>query len=100
MYRRACPLASRLPPLRQRSPGKQYESITMSSPTRPRHTLRWLTLAIIFILATGGGYWWTHQPQPSRFVTAEVTRGAIVRSVTATGTVNPVTTVQVGTYVS
>jgi HlyD family secretion protein len=72
----------------------------MSPPTRPRHTLRWLTLAIIVILATGGSYWWTHQAQPSRFVTAEVTRGAIVRSVTATGTVNPVTTVQVGTYVS
>ncbi|HEX4209907.1 MAG TPA: efflux RND transporter periplasmic adaptor subunit, partial [Candidatus Binataceae bacterium] len=39
-------------------------------------------------------------PEAARFVTAEVTRGPIIRSVTATGTVNPVTTVQVGTYVS
>ena len=35
-----------------------------------------------------------------RFVTAPVSSGSIVRSVAATGTVNPVTTVQVGTYVS
>jgi HlyD family secretion protein len=35
-----------------------------------------------------------------RYLTARVTRGPIVRSVIATGTVNPVTTVQVGSYVS
>lgn len=35
-----------------------------------------------------------------RYVTAAVTRGSIVRSVSATGTVNPVVTVQVGSYVS
>ncbi|MGH7932315.1 MAG: efflux RND transporter periplasmic adaptor subunit [Candidatus Binataceae bacterium] len=34
------------------------------------------------------------------YVTAQVSRGPIVRSVIATGTVNPVTTVQVGSYVS
>jgi len=72
----------------------------MNSSTRTHHTMRWVTLAVIAIAAAGGGYWWTHRPQPQRFVTAEVTRGPLVRSVTATGTVNPVTTVQVGTYVS
>jgi HlyD family secretion protein len=35
-----------------------------------------------------------------RYITAAVTRGPIVRSVIATGTVNPVTTVQIGSYVS
>jgi HlyD family secretion protein len=35
-----------------------------------------------------------------RYITQAVTRGPIVRSVSATGTVNPVITVQVGTYVS
>src|SRR5713226_919476 len=35
-----------------------------------------------------------------RYITATVTRGPIARSVIATGTVNPVTTVQVGSYVS
>src|SRR5205807_1054577 len=34
------------------------------------------------------------------YVSAPVSRGPIVRSVIATGTVNPVTTVQVGSYVS
>lgn len=33
-----------------------------------------------------------------KYVTAEVNRGPVIRSVVATGTVNPVTTVQVGTY--
>ena len=33
-------------------------------------------------------------------MTEPVDRGAIAATVTATGTVNPVTTVQVGTYVS
>ncbi len=35
-----------------------------------------------------------------RLVTAAVARGSIIRSVSATGTVNPVITVQVGSYVS
>jgi len=37
---------------------------------------------------------------PARYVTALVDRGPIAQVVTATGTLNPVTTVQVGTYVS
>lgn len=44
--------------------------------------------------------WWKARPEPSRYVTEAVTRGAIVKSIAATGTVNPVVTVQVGTYVS
>jgi HlyD family secretion protein len=37
---------------------------------------------------------------PLRYVTAPVTRGAVAVALTATGTVNPVTVVEVGTYVS
>ena len=37
---------------------------------------------------------------PSRWITAPVDRGPVDQAVSATGTVNPVTTVQVGTYVS
>jgi HlyD family secretion protein len=46
--------------------------------------------------------WWTHaRPAPETgFVTETIDRGPIEVAVTATGTVNPVTTVQVGTYVS
>ena len=42
---------------------------------------------------------WRQQGQPE-FVTAEVTRGPVERAVVTTGAVNPVVTVQVGTYVS
>src|SRR5262249_35452424 len=46
------------------------------------------------------GYLLRHDRTGSKFVTAPVTRGDIIPSVTATGTVNPVVTVQVGSYVS
>jgi HlyD family secretion protein len=59
-------------------------------------------LLAIGLLAAGVGFyrWKAGGLDASQFVTAPVTRGPIVRAVTATGTVNPVTTVQVGTYVS
>jgi HlyD family secretion protein len=46
-----------------------------------------------------GGPAWRGDGLP-RYVVTPVDRGPIVATVTATGTVNPVTTVQVGTYVS
>src|SRR5215470_9051331 len=52
------------------------------------------------IVAVAAAYWWTHRAMAPDYLTAEVSRGAILRSVTASGTVNPMTTVQVGTYVS
>ena len=44
--------------------------------------------------------WFEHAPAPVHYVTVAAERGDLVRAVTATGTVNPVVTVQVGTYVS
>ena len=56
-------------------------------------------VAALMILAAG--WYLAHRGAGhTKFVTAEVTQGDIVRSVTATGTVNPVVTVQVGSYVS
>ena len=46
------------------------------------------------------GWWTTSQPASVTYSTAPVTRGAVVRSVSATGTVNPVLTIIIGTYVS
>ena len=57
-------------------------------------------LAIVFVAIIGGWYFLTGSTAAAKIVTAKVTEGPIVRSVTATGTVNPVITVQVGTYVS
>ncbi|HEV2550647.1 MAG TPA: efflux RND transporter periplasmic adaptor subunit [Stellaceae bacterium] len=58
--------------------------------------------AILLFLVLGlGALWWSRQHTPvPRYVTAPVTRGAIVRAVTATGTVNPELTIIVGSYVS
>lgn len=62
-------------------------------------------LVVVFLLVTGGIVgkgWWSSQQneQPVTYITTVVERGSITRLVVATGTVNPVTTVQVGTYVS
>jgi HlyD family secretion protein len=51
-----------------------------------------LVLACVWVFRSRGS--------TTRYITAAVTRGPIVRSVIATGTVNPVVTVQVGSYVS
>ncbi len=58
-----------------------------------------IALVVAAIAAACLFYFRSGAPTP-RYVTALVTRGPIVRSVVATGTVNPVTTVQVGSYVS
>jgi len=57
-----------------------------------------LVLIVVAIAATA--YFLRSGNGGTRYLTAAVTRGPIVRSVIATGTVNPVTVVQVGTYVS
>ena len=57
-------------------------------------------LAISAVAILAGWYFLTGSTTAPRIVSAKVTEGPIVRSVTATGTVNPVITVQVGTYVS
>ncbi len=58
-----------------------------------------LALFVIVALLVAGYLYFGATPQ-TKYVTAPVTVGAVVRTVSATGTVNPVTTVQVGTYVS
>ena len=54
----------------------------------------------ILLAAVGAYYWLSSGEEPVRYVTAPVSRGAVARSITASGTVNPVNTIQVGTYVS
>ena len=63
---------------------------------------RVLVLAAALLLAAlGGAYLWLRAARPAvRYTTATVERGAVAQAVQSTGTVNPVTTIQVGTYVS
>ena len=64
--------------------------------------LKW-TVALIAAgaVAVGAGVWWiAGRAPPVRYVTAAAARGDVVSTITASGTVNPVVTVQVGSYVS
>ena len=60
----------------------------------------WRILMLVLLVAAALYYFTRDGSSAVKYVTAPVTRGPIVRSVIATGTVNPVTTVQVGSYVS
>jgi HlyD family secretion protein len=62
---------------------------------------RWAVVLIVVLVAAALGAWrFFRRPSAPQYTTAPVTRGDVARAVTATGTVNPVVTVQVGSYVS
>ena len=75
-----------------------------SEPGPPAHSHRfWVIvglLASVIIVAIALTWWLSARNGTVRYTTASVTRGAVTRSVTATGTVNPVLTIIVGSYVS
>lgn len=62
-----------------------------------------LAAAVLAVLVIGGvlvGLWGLGNNTAIQYTTAPVARGDVTKTVTATGTVNPVLTVIVGTYVS
>src|SRR5471032_659861 len=63
---------------------------------------RWLAVAaLLLLLAVAGALWWSFDRAPAmHYSTVVATRGDVVRTVTATGTVNPELTIIVGSYVS
>jgi HlyD family secretion protein len=72
-------------------------------PVASRIRKSWLigSLSSLAAIAAVGVVWWLSSAGGTvQYTTAAVTRGAIIRAVTATGTVNPVLTIIVGTYVS
>jgi len=61
----------------------------------------WIGITVIILAALAAIAAWVMNGRPHvSYTTAPVTRGAIMRTVTATGTVNPELTIIVGTYVS
>ena len=68
---------------------------------RTRPSSLWI-IGILCLLLVGMGYGYliTLQDPPLRFKTAAVERGTIARVVTATGTVEPVLSVEVGSEVA
>jgi HlyD family secretion protein len=76
-------------------------SPTPHSSRRLRLAPRYFLLLALLLVAAGGAWWWSTRTTPSvNYTTAPITRGTIARSVTATGTVNPILTIIVGSYVS
>ncbi|MBS0159119.1 MAG: efflux RND transporter periplasmic adaptor subunit [Nitrospira sp.] len=70
-------------------------------PPKPRRTAIVLTMVcILLVLAVGLWRWWSNDPVASHYKTLPVERGPITSLVTATGAVNPVISVQVGSQVS
>ena len=57
-------------------------------------------VAAFVLLAAAGLYWMFGASTPVAYVTAPVTRGTVARAVTATGSINPVLTITVGSYIS
>lgn len=57
---------------------------------------------VLLLLAAGGAVWWWIGSRSAaiHYTTAAVTSGTVSRAVTATGTINPVLTIIVGSYVS
>src|SRR5688572_1473168 len=61
-----------------------------------------IVLVVVLLLAAAGGYVWWKDPfaSPPSYRTAKIERGSVVAAVAATGTLNPVVSVQVGSQVS
>ncbi len=62
----------------------------------------WMVGAAVLALAAGGGWWWVQRAGADaiQYRTAKLERGPLSATVSASGTVNPVTQVSVGTQVS
>ena len=73
----------------------------IGAPHKPRRRLALLAAAFAVAIVAGVAGWWVVRPAPAAtYLMASVSRGDISPTVTATGTVNPVMTIIVGSYVS
>lgn len=64
--------------------------------------VKWIVVLLVIAATAGLGFWYyqTHHAEPSQYITAPVTRGDLTQVVTATGQLDPVLNVQVGSQIS
>jgi HlyD family secretion protein len=65
-----------------------------------KRRLQWFLAGAVLLFIVAGIYWLTHKAAPAHYLTAPVTRGTVARAVSASGTVNPILTIIVGSYIS
>jgi HlyD family secretion protein len=65
-----------------------------------QHKFAYLTGLVCLLIVLAGAYYYRGRSADVKYSTATVRRGDITSSVQATGTINPLTTVSVGSYVS
>jgi HlyD family secretion protein len=89
--------------------GSAPQLVPFPGPERPSEPMeiavrRWPKLtaaaAIVLVAAAAIGWWALSNGSAVQYTTAAVTTGPVIRTVTATGTVNPELTIIVGSYVS
>ena len=60
-----------------------------------------IVLAVLVLAAAGGGWYWQHNSGPKiSFRTAEVKRGELLATISATGTIEPMDVIDVGAQVA
>jgi HlyD family secretion protein len=92
------------PPARRATESDRALTIPGEADSRRRKKARRGLLSgiagVLLLIGIGAWYWWNSGPPPVQYKTAPVDHGPITAIVTATGTVNPVVSVQVGSQVS
>src|SRR5436309_3457033 len=87
------------------APAKKLEPSPAKKPRAAKSRGPWLNWGIT-LLVLGGGiwaglhYWGRSSNVPTEFKTSPVTRGDVVQTVTANGSLNPVQLVEVGSQIS
>jgi HlyD family secretion protein len=64
------------------------------------HRFAYLLVLVCLLAALAGGYYYKARANDVKYITTPVRRGDITATVQATGTINPLTTIPVGSYVS
>lgn len=84
------------------SPGDINKILGVGLQSRGKRRLRWIIAAIGVLLLTTAAYLWLAPPEQATlyYETAEVQQGNLTVTVTATGTVQPVNQVDVGSEIS
>ena len=67
----------------------------------PKRRRQLIGITLLLVAAAAAGFWVLNRPAPAaHYVTALASLGPVSRAITASGSVNPVVTVQVGAFVS